>query len=82
MADPGLLDGVEVYNGNRRHNSRNHLAQRFARENGLLTISGSDCHQLEDLGRGGVELGERVESMAQLVRSLKEGRVERLIELL
>lgn len=79
VADPGRLDGVETYNGNRRHDSRNHLAQRFARENGLRAISGSDCHQREDLGRGGVELGERVESMTQLVRLLMEGRVEGLI---
>ena len=34
--DPALLDGVEVFNGNARHDSHNDDALRFARENGLL----------------------------------------------
>ncbi len=42
-ADPRLLDGVEVHNGNPRHESHNHLAYEFARKYGLRMISGSDC---------------------------------------
>ena len=43
--DPALLDGVEVFNGNARHDSHNDDALRFARENGLLFFSGSDHHE-------------------------------------
>jgi hypothetical protein len=35
-ANPAFLDGVEVFNGNPRHDSRNHLAAAFAEENGLV----------------------------------------------
>ncbi len=78
-ADPRLLDGVEVYNGNPRHDSQNHLAWRFAEENGLRMIAGSDCHQLEDVGRSGIEVRERLASQAELIRILREERTGRLI---
>lgn len=71
-ADPLLLDGVEVYNGNPRHDSRNHLAYSFAQENRLKVISGSDFHQLQDLARGGIILPERVSSSREFVKLLKE----------
>lgn len=71
--DPALLDGVEVYNGNARHDSRNGLALRFARENGLLMFSGSDHHQTEDRGRGGMVLPREPRDEADLVRLLPRG---------
>lgn len=48
------LDGLEVYNGNPRHDSRNDRVLAIARERGCLMISGSDAHQVEDIARGGV----------------------------
>lgn len=78
-ADPRLLDGVEVYNGNARHSSSNHLAYQFARDNGLRMSSGSDCHQLPDLARGGIILAEEVRTAAQLAEALRDGRIEGLI---
>ena len=42
------VDGVEVFNGNPRHDSRNHLAQRWAKEQGLFQTAGSDYHELGD----------------------------------
>lgn len=59
-AEPDLIDGVEVYNGNPRHDSSNHLAFGYARENGLLMISGSDFHRPEDAARGGIISRERI----------------------
>lgn len=79
VADARLLDGVEVYNGNPRHDSRNFLARDFAAAHGLRMLSGSDCHQIEDLGRGGIVVREKVGTMADLVRLLREERVEELI---
>lgn len=55
-ADPALLDGVEVFNGNPRHDSANERAAVFAAEHGLLAISGSDTHQQDDVARGGITL--------------------------
>jgi predicted metal-dependent phosphoesterase TrpH len=78
-ADPKLLDGVEVINGNPRHDSRNHLARQFAVRHGLRMISGSDCHQSEDLGNGGVITAEPIRSEAELVERLRQDQWLRLI---
>lgn len=59
-AAPELLDGVEVYNGNPRHDSSNHLALEYARDHRLKMLSGSDFHQTRDAARGGVVLEEPV----------------------
>lgn len=78
-ADPALLDGVEVYNGNPRHNSSNEKAQKFARKNGLIEISGSDSHQPQDIARGGVFLTEPVDTSEELAAALKAGKISELI---
>ena len=78
-ADPSYMDGVEVFNGNPRHNSRNHRAMVFARENNLKMISGSDFHQIEDLGQGGIVLSEPVYTSFELAQALKENEVVELI---
>ncbi len=48
------LDGIETRNCNPRHDSHNDLAQAYAERYGLLTLCGSDAHQLGDTGAGGV----------------------------
>lgn len=73
-ADKPFLDGVEVYNGNPRHHSRNELAAEYAVAHGLLCSSGSDAHCPEDVGRGGLLTAERITTPEQLksaLRSLK-----------
>lgn len=59
-APPSLIDGVEIYNGNPRHNSSNHLAVQYARDNSLKMLSGSDFHQPQDAARGGIIVGSRI----------------------
>ena len=71
-ANPDWLDGAEVYNGNARHDSRDGLAYQFALRHRLAMVSGSDFHQPEDLGRGGLVLAAEVDSNAALVAVLKE----------
>lgn len=78
-ADPSLLDGVEVYNGNPRHNASNHLSLEFARENKLKMLSGSDFHQIDDLARGGIMLPERITETSQLVEIIKKDGILELI---
>lgn len=82
--EPRLLNGVEVFNGNARHNSQNHLAYRFAKENGLLMLSGSDHHQTEDRGRGGIVLERMPQDERELAAMLPTARLlpDILLELL
>jgi predicted metal-dependent phosphoesterase TrpH len=71
-AKPEYLDGIEVYNGNPRHNSKNHLALAYARENKLKMVSGSDFHQREDLARGGIFIKKQVSTSIELAEYLRD----------
>ncbi len=66
-ADVKYLDGIEVYNGHPRHDNKDYNAYKLARENNLMMISGSDAHQPEDVGRGGIGLTKKVNSALELV---------------
>jgi histidinol phosphatase-like PHP family hydrolase len=67
VAPPELLDGVEGFNGNPRHNSRNDKAFAYCLANGLFLSSGSDAHQPQDVGRGGIGLTKRIRSGREFV---------------
>ena len=67
-----LLDGLETYNGNPRHDSRNDLAARFARENGLLATAASDAHQPEDVARGGMRFPRPLESIRDFIAAIED----------
>lgn len=72
--DPAFLDGAEVFNGNPRHNSRNHLAAAFAEVNGLaVRTSGSDYHQPEDLARGGMVFDYPIYTEQDFAQALLRG---------
>ncbi len=72
-AMPGFLDGMEVFNANPRHNSRNEMALQYATQHNLLQTSGSDAHEPEDVGRGGILVSEPIQTVEQLVSVLKSG---------
>ena len=74
VTNPDYLDGIEVYNAHARHNSRNDIAEMWAKRYKLLPISGSDMHHDYDLPGGGILTDEPIESMEQLLRILREGR--------
>lgn len=71
VTPPELLDGVEVHNGNPRHDSRNDLAKLWAEKFKLLTCSGSDYHEYGDISRGGILTETPIESNADLLRALR-----------
>ena len=75
-AEPALLDGAEIYNGNPRHNSRNEKAEKWASENGLKGSSGSDFHQPEDLARGGIITETEIKTNEDLLNILKSNNYE------
>ncbi len=72
-ASEQLLDGLEVYNGNPRHDSQNDKALSYAQKNNLKMISGSDFHEDEDLARGGIVVAENPSKMSDLIALLKNG---------
>lgn len=61
-----LLDGLEVYNGNRRHDSQNDRAFKYAEDHNMKMISGSDFHEYEDLARGGIAADKFPSKMSEL----------------
>lgn len=75
LAPLSYLDGIEFYNGNMRHDSRNELAFEVVRRSGLLGIAGSDAHQLCDVGRSGVWAPSAEMSAGEWVKWLKAVQV-------
>lgn len=66
------LDGVEVFNGHPRHDSRNWLAEEYAQDHKhLIRFAGSDCHRLTDIGRSGIEVNELPTNETELVELIK-----------
>lgn len=69
-----LVHGLEVYNGNPRHQSDNARAMLEAEKRGWVALSGSDFHQQMDVARGGIHLPELPEDtvgLAALLRRIK-----------
>ena len=71
VVNPYLLDGIEVYNGNASHNSRNSVAYEWARLSGRLMLSGTDNHEPFRSTPGGVYFEERPKDEKQLVEMLR-----------
>ena len=74
IVDPALLFGIEVRNMNPRHDSRNDIAEAWARRHRLHAISGSDCHRPDGVGLGGITTEGPVRSMEELTALLREDR--------
>lgn len=69
--NPEFLDGVEY---NQRPNSGNHnekLDEWIQNYPELKLISGSDCHDLDQVGYGGLEIEGTVDSMKELIAHIK-----------
>ncbi len=69
----GHLDGIEVYNSHKNHDSHNDLALLWAEKLSLPGISGSDFHDPEGYIGGGILTEEPVTGMDQLLNILKSG---------
>lgn len=70
---PELLDGLEVYNGNNCHDSRDHLAEAMVEAHGLLRCAGSDFHEHADLAVSGIYLPKPATDMQDLLCQLRAG---------
>ena len=78
--DPPIVHGLEVFNGNPRHDDRNELAEELAYQNKMLFISGSDFHRPGDLASGGILLDKRVSTNDELLYELKNLKSESLVK--
>lgn len=66
------VHGLEIINCNPRHDSRNELALKLARENPrLLRLCGSDTHEPGDEGRAAVLLEEPVRDSFELKAAIE-----------
>lgn len=74
ITNPKLLDGIEVYNGNASHNSRNDIAKLWANKFGLRQLSGSDCHTPWMASPGGIYLDELPRDETELAEMLLQNR--------
>ena len=73
ITNPRNIDGIEVYNGNRRHDSSNNMAQMWAKKHGFITTVGSDFHEHEDLARCGMVFDCFVRDSKEFRRELLKG---------
>ena len=71
LMPPELIDGVEIYNGNTRHDNKSELVMQFARRHNLIETSASDFHELSDLNRGGILTRTRIPDAKELVKVLR-----------
>ena len=71
VCDAKSVHGLEVHNGNPRHESNNKKALDYAQRHSLLKISGSDFHRYEDLGRGGIYIDSEIETEKELAQFLR-----------
>lgn len=74
-----FLDGIEVYNGNPRHDSHNDMAYSLALDKKLKMLSGSDFHQVQDLARGAIIVNELITNSPELVNYINNGKTLELI---
>ena len=72
VTNPKYLDGVEIFNGNPRHNSSNDIAEKWAEKYDLMVTSGSDYHEIEDLGSGGIYFNKEITDNKTLVEELRK----------
>lgn len=73
MVNPRYLHGIEAYNGNCRHDSRNDIAAAWAKKFSLLTTAGSDFHEEEDAARGGILTERDIRTMEDFIAAVREG---------
>ena len=73
VRSPETLFGIEGYNGSNPP-IRNQLAKVFASHYGKPITSGSDCHHLHAVGKGGIVTQTPILCPADLRLVLKEGR--------
>lgn len=71
---PYLVDGIEAVNRHDCHDNHNEQAIALADRYGLLKTGGTDCHDPEDVGRGGICAETLPADSTELAKLLRSGR--------
>ena len=74
VTNPENLDGVEVFNGHKGHNSNNDIANAWAQKYSLIKTSGTDLHYTDFPINAGIITENEIKSEKQLVEILKSGK--------
>ena len=74
--NPKWLSGIEIYNGNQRHENQNDAAKAYAAQHALLPTGGSDFHEWEDLAKSGIRTTQRIQTIQDLTDVLRSGNYE------
>lgn len=74
IKEPGIVDGIEVYNGHGNHDSRNDIAMMWAEKFGFRKLSGSDFHGVITMEPGGVYFEDEINDSKDVAKALLEGR--------
>ena len=72
---PQLVDAIEVYNSNPRHENNSALAEALAIEHGLPCTAGSDTHRTEDVALSGIMTETEIKTVADYIKLVKAGKV-------
>ena len=68
---PQYIHGIEIFNGNPRHENNNHLAEAFfAKHPHMYTTKGSDTHQSGDEGRAHMTFTRPVTNSLELRQAI------------
>ncbi len=74
VEDWKILDGYEIFNGNPRHHSGNETAEYWAKVHGkTIVTSGSDFHEQDDAGIGGIYFKKPIKTNEELLEELRSG---------
>ena len=72
---PELVDAIEVYNSNPRHENNTDLAEELARSLDLPVTAGSDTHRTEDVACSGVATEYRIETAEDYIRAVRDRQI-------
>ncbi len=75
-ATPEIVDAIEIYNSNPRHDDHSELSEALAEKYGLPVSAGSDAHRDEDIAGSGIETEEEIKTVSDFIRLVKEGKVK------
>lgn len=73
VVNPAYLDGMETFNGTPTYDGRNLIADAWAKRYNLLRTSGSDFHNPDQFGTGGILTSAAIRTGEELVAVLKSG---------
>lgn len=74
-ATPELVDAIEIYNSNPRHEDHSELSKALAEKYDLPVTAGSDAHRDEDIACSGIETEEEIKTTSDFIRLVKERKV-------